>query len=367
MKREDKFTSRSGADELMFLAYAQKYWLLHSIWITERVGPAFKIWTRLCQDPEYTDKLDLWSDTGSVQLSYPGISTEIPSLLMWAILSSHHALLDLQLQLVKTRLRILVACLQSLWDMPHRPHLDGKMAARLLSVSMLVRRLDTTQWLLRMHPDITYSNYGCLYTSVWSGNYHITRLLISQSGKPLDLSEVPHAILEMAVLKGDSTLVRLLIKHNANPDLYTHRLPLDIALDRVGTSSKPISYMTISYLLLKSGANTKLCNKKYFLPAMWKFDSSINSQYFNIRSFLKISYLEVMWYNSEIFLGLAILVILGALIYYCRDDIILPVMWAVINATFIVLAMIFLAVVTVVLLCFCCCMCLYLASKGKRA
>ncbi|KAK0621668.1 hypothetical protein B0T17DRAFT_299547 [Bombardia bombarda] len=276
----DYQSSRTGR----FLEYAKSHWLQHSVAISEDDNGVFTLWKRLVQRPEFDQSLD-WSDVGSSIIS----EIKAPRALLWAILHSHHALLDLELGKHRDRLRLLANCLQGLSNMPPQPALDRKMATRLLGASLLLRgRGAMTKRLLDMEPDLSYGNYTSLYVAVLSNNLPVIRRLVSQIKSTDVIRDLPFPLVEIAVSRGHVRAVYFLVKHGADVNKYTNSPPLAIALARIAShnGSDPC-YLRIAYILLKAGADVKHCRRQHLAPAVLAFRDQVNVRFFNSVAYIK--------------------------------------------------------------------------------
>ncbi|KAK3324342.1 hypothetical protein B0T19DRAFT_464325 [Cercophora scortea] len=281
----------------LFLPYAKTHWLAHSVPISNsdsQDNQVFLLWKGLVLQPDFDQDIDL-SDT-TLPPPHPSESTavpwkKLPRGLLWAILHSHHSLMDLLLSKRKHRLKSLNACLKILSALPHEPALDRAMVTRLLTASLLLRGHSlTTNRLLGMNLDIRYGRYGALYAAILSNNRPATQQLLAQidrsprDGGPSALRGIPLPLVEAAVNYGDGRTVYWLARHGADVNFHRVAPPLATALARM--VHNPGVYVWISYVLLRAGADVGACEPRLLWPALRMLRKHVDVTFFDPAAYI---------------------------------------------------------------------------------
>ena len=282
-------------EDFQFLGYSKNYWLIHSVRISEDDQTLYRLWLKLASQAGIESCLT-WSNLSAPPSLYCPVSKiEVPAAFLWAIINSHHALLDAQLRLQTRRLDLLRAAVLKLEDMHPIPPLDNKMAARILSASLLFRCRRLTSVLLSLRPDPTYNNCGCLYTAVWSGHNAATRYILSRINNKKLISSLPYPLLEIATYRGDAGLVYILVKHGAKTNYYSKEPPLLTALRK---SPNHPRFIRIACMLLKNGADTRLCDRQSYTPAWIAISSHVNPRAFDINAYIDPTPMDWVIYHT---------------------------------------------------------------------
>lgn len=295
-------------DEYTFLPYAKEYWLLHSTSMSEEDARVYELWEALTDMADYANCFQ-WPHLGQrLNLARPGIGIEqvrglqlhAPEMMVWAIITSNHILLDARLPKYTAKLRVLRNCCRSVAGMNPLPVIDGKMAARLLSLSILARFHEPgfIHWLMSNRPDLGYAEYGCIHAALLASKPGIARILLTAipDGQPVLASSKLPLIAEATDL-GDPRTVRMLIRRGARIDVGRHgTLPLELAISRFNRVQslakserstdwvKPQRRLMVLYLLLKHGANVATLppdSRPSLIPAAKLFILSTNCAFFN--------------------------------------------------------------------------------------
>ncbi|KAK5651673.1 hypothetical protein OQA88_11739 [Cercophora sp. LCS_1] len=267
-------------DEFTFMPYAREFWLLHSAWLSSKDGKSYRLWENLTGVTGYGNCFD-WPNLGQrLVLINPGlrfnhlpiIPAKAPEMMLWAIITSHHVLLDARLKRHPTRLRALQNCCRVIARMDPLPIVDRKMATRLLTVTLVTGFVDDNfvRWLMFCRPDPRYGNYGCIYSALLMFRPGVARLLLQDIPDRDLLSNVAWPLLAKAVELGDPQLVRLLISRGAAVNQAKMGLsPVVVALrclnqtmGKTGNNKKAsvlhldaLRRLMVLYLLLRNGAD----------------------------------------------------------------------------------------------------------------
>ncbi|KAK0640719.1 hypothetical protein B0T16DRAFT_201580 [Cercophora newfieldiana] len=292
-------------DEFTFLPYAKEYWLLHSITITPQDIKVYALWEALTELKGYGNCFQWPNIIQRLALAYPKIGMDglrklelqAPEIMVWAIITSNHVLLDSRLHRYRRRLRLLRDCCRTIMAMEPLPVIDGKMANRLLTVSILMGFQDPTflGWLILNQPDPSYGGYGSIYAAMLVGKPGVARMLLeglSVAEQPLYSSKLP--LVAEAVELGDTKSLRMLLRRGAN--IWLRRgdtSPIELAISRLALDKNnhwvevakhtPKRLMAV-YLLLKGGAKTTQLPKNWrpmLVSAAKMFAASTNRGFFD--------------------------------------------------------------------------------------
>ncbi|KAM7201673.1 hypothetical protein V8F33_003222 [Rhypophila sp. PSN 637] len=246
----------------VFLPYAKTHWLMHSKSLAEEDRQIYNLWAKQLRSYKWDNVSNIYCDDLKEEGVFQIVMTELlPTPFVWAIIYSHHLLLDQQLREYrkKDKLRVLIRCVETIRGTRQA---DSKMATRCLSLSLLLRERGATKThkLLTIGPDLSYGNYGALYLAVILGNYPVVRRLVHSKHAGQDkikrtMASLPYPLIERAVLNSDVRSLRLLVKSGANIDTHTptHRHPLVEALNIMVNSVSPDPrHILIFYTLLKA-------------------------------------------------------------------------------------------------------------------
>ncbi|KAM7207214.1 hypothetical protein V8F20_002480 [Naviculisporaceae sp. PSN 640] len=247
----------------VLLPYAKLHWLMHSKCLDDKDGRIYNLWLRNLRSYDWDKVSKTYHDDLKIEGVFQIVVTKLlPIPFVWAMIYSHHLLLDQQLKehRKKDKLKMLVRCVETIKG---ATPVDPRMATRCLTLALLLRDRGAhkTNKLLTMNPDLGYGKYGTLYLAVILGNYPVVRRLIrcmlSNTRKETSqaLVSLPYPLIERAVQNSDTRTLRLLITHGANADTHTeaHRHPLVEALTSMVNSKDPDPrHILIVYLLLKA-------------------------------------------------------------------------------------------------------------------
>ncbi|KAK1751314.1 hypothetical protein QBC47DRAFT_434211 [Echria macrotheca] len=300
-------------DEFTFLPYAKEYWLLHSTSISKEDARVYNLWEALTDMADYANCFQ-WSNlVQRLKLVRPSIGIDqvrglrghAPDMMVWAIITSNHALLDARLAKYTAKLQVLRNCCSSVVWMNPLPVIDGTMAARLISASILAgfHEPGFLRWLLSNRPDLSYGKYGCIYTALLASRPGLARILLRTipDGQPaLGSCDLP--LLAEAVEVGDPRTVRMLIRRGARIDIRRDGVSvLELAVVRFNQAwhaqvrvtgvpstdgARPQRRLMVVYLLLRHAvavnAVPKDIKKRSLIPAAKLFVQLTNCAFFNV-------------------------------------------------------------------------------------
>lgn len=277
----DSQTHMSHLPAMDLLAYARRFWMLHSAPMTEDNGPLYLLWREVLASAETKDWL-IW-DTPYTASD----DVEIPESMMWAVVHSHNVLLETVLRKQKKRLRLLSGCLKALFKMSPLPHLSPLMAARFLTLQLFLQRgaMSNTQAMLSMRPDFRHNNYACLYAAVFARDYHATRAILCAIG---DRSkDLPYPLLELSVSYTDVHMTRLLLLHEVRPlpCSQVQEPALALVMSRLRPGCDPSSILIASWLL-KSCESMERCSSNHLASAVVTFKGITNKRDFDPARFI---------------------------------------------------------------------------------
>lgn len=275
-------TPMSYLPAMDLLAYARRFWMLHTASMTEDDGPLYLLWSQVLTSSETKDWLK-WDTPCAASHD-----VEVPETMMWAVVQSHNVLLDTVLHKQKKCLRLLSSCLKALLGMSPLPHLSPLMAARFLTLQLFLQRgsVSNTQVLLSMRPDFRYNNYACLYAAVFARDYHATRAILCAIGDPAIFNDLPYPLLELSVSCTDVHMTHLLLFHGVRPLPFNkvQESALALVMSRLRPGCDPSSILIASWLL-KYWASTELCYSNHLASAAVTFKGTVNKRDFDPKQF----------------------------------------------------------------------------------
>lgn len=298
----------------VFLSYAKSSWLIHSTGISETDKKVYCLWKRLIEDAAFAETLN-WSNTVLPVALGNGVADEV----LWAILHSHHSLLDVQLAKRKGKIKILSACLENISSSMHLLTLDRRMVARLLTLALLLREhAAVVAQLLAMDPDASYGRYGCVCAAVLSNHLPAAEALLRQVEDPATIGNLEFPLVAVAVKHSNPKMVSLLIKAGADTEKRVpllsslYALPndprhleicyaliaaretpakgwdraLELVLSRMVATRDPL-HIRLAYLLLKKGASPDRCYGYIRAAALAIFQQHVSPQLFDAGVYLR--------------------------------------------------------------------------------
>lgn len=276
---------REDSTSMELLAYARGHWMLHSASMTEDEGELFFLWSQVLTTSDPAD-WRVWDP-----LYMPKRHVEVPESMLWAVVNSHNVLLDTVLRKQKQRLKTLNDCLGVILDMSPMPRLSPLMAARFLTLQLILRRIPISkaQIFLDMHPDFSYNNYACLYAAVFARSYHVTRAILCAIGDRTILRGLPYPLLELSVSCMDVHMTHILLFHGIRPlpDSQVQEPALALAMSRLRPGCDPSSTLIAAWLL-KSSASTDSCLRHHLARALLTFKHTTNQRNFEAGQFIKV-------------------------------------------------------------------------------
>lgn len=279
-------TQMSRFPAMDLLAYARRFWMLHSVSMTEDDGPLYLLWSQVLTSSDTKDWLK-WDTPYAASHD-----VEVPETMMWAVAHSHNVLLETALHKQKKRLRLLSSCLKALLGMSPLPHLSPLMAARFLTLQLFLQRgsVSNTQVLLSMRPDFRHNNYACLYAAVFARDYHATRAILCAIDDPAILNDLPYPLLELSVSYTDVHMTHLLLFHGVRPlpSSQVRESALALVMSRLRPGCAHPSSILIASWLLKSGASTELCYSNHLASAAITFRRTVNKRDFDPKQYFSV-------------------------------------------------------------------------------
>lgn len=284
-KASDSPDHSSHLPELHFLAYAQAFWMLHSAPMTEDDGPLYLLWSQVLTASD--TKCWLTWETPHVASH----DAQIPEAIIWAVVHSHHTLLETMLRKQKRRLRLLNTCLEAFWGMSPLPRLSPMMAARFLTLHLFLQRCSVSraQSILGMDPDFRYNNYACLYAAVFARDYHAARAILCAIGDPVVFNSLPYPLLELSVSRMDVHMTHLLLFHGVRP-LHSSQVrasALALVMSRIHLGCDPSNILVASWLL-KAWASTSSCPSHHLARALITLNVVANQRDFRPEQFISV-------------------------------------------------------------------------------
>ncbi|KAG7293253.1 hypothetical protein NEMBOFW57_003299 [Staphylotrichum longicolle] len=263
----------------VFLSYALSNWLIHSTGISETDKKIYCLWKRLIEDAAFAETLN-WSNTVLPVASGNGAADEI----LWAILHSHHPLLDVQLMKRKGKIKILSACLENVSSSMHLLTLDRRMVARLLTLALLLREhAAVVAQLLAMDPDASY--VPLVAVAVKHSNPRMVSLLIKAGA---DTEKRVPLLSSLYALPNDPRHLKIcyaLITARNTPAKGWDRA-LELVLNRMVATRDPL-HIRLAYLLLKKGASPDRCYGYVRAAALVTFQQHVSPQLFDAGAYLR--------------------------------------------------------------------------------
>lgn len=272
-------TQMSDLPAMDLLAYARRFWMLHSAPMTEDDRPVYLLWSKV-----YTRSgTKHWLKWDTPYEASHGV----PETMLWAIVHSHNVLLETVLRKQKKRLRLRRGCLKALFKMSPLPHLSPLMAARFLTLQLFLQRgaMSNTQVMLNMRPDFRYSNYACLYAAVFARDYHATRAILCAIGDRA--KDLPYPLVELSVSYTDVHMTHLLLSHEVRPlpCSQVQEPALALVMSRLRPGCDPSSILIASWLL-KSCESTERCSSNHLASAVATFKGITNKRDFDPARFI---------------------------------------------------------------------------------
>jgi hypothetical protein len=267
------------------LAYARRFWMLHSAPINEDDGQLYLLWSQVLNSSETKDWL-IWDTPNAASRD-----VEIPETMLWAVVHSHKLLFETVLQKQKKRLRLLNSCLGVLLEMSPLPRLSPLMAARFLTLQLFLQRglVSHIQVILSMRPEFRYNNYACLYAAVFARDYHATRAILCAVGDLAVLNGLPYPLIELSVSCTDVHMTHLLLFHGIRPlpDSHVQESAAALVMSRIRPGCDPSSILIASWLL-KSWVSTELCYSNHLANAMVTFKGMTDRRSFDPEQFISV-------------------------------------------------------------------------------
>uniref|UniRef100_A0A0B7JP21 NACHT domain-containing protein n=2 Tax=Bionectria ochroleuca TaxID=29856 RepID=A0A0B7JP21_BIOOC len=313
--------SRQATELFHFLSYASKYWLQHSSWISQE-SKLFELWVRLLENPRF-DELTWTQDFASrdnlILDTDTGVLWSFSQRIMWAIINAHIPLFRYEMKgrdwskAFGTVIPYLRRCMQC----NPRPRIAAKMCTQLLPLVALFKDHAVVGWLVSMGASLPFDSNTAFYNDISDSNYAIVKAKLSHDRSFFSKSQVGQ-LLDLALLKGDSNMVKLLC--------HLPGLPLSNVLS--GDTSDPLVIMII-YHLLKGVPRLYHCNVDRLWVDIKLIHHKTNNSFFDMtkaileaanRSMPRLNFNALIENGMERYCLLSDLSLVQALRPWLRDD-----------------------------------------------